>query len=188
MDKKDVSVVDELRKYNLPDDVVSEGARIWKSMNAKIKEKRKTAKLYFFLIFTAYCNLGFPIPPEEVAEIVKISKSDYKKSYNTYSPFDTGLPINNTIFYPKHYLPGFCKKANFTERMTNNMIAFSENIIRLHPDLMENSPATLSTGIFKYYAFCQGYEFKPEEIKAITGISKGTSDDYYKLIMSLDNS
>jgi transcription initiation factor TFIIIB Brf1 subunit/transcription initiation factor TFIIB len=187
MDSKDDIITSELKKFDFPDDVIFESRTIWKRMNPKMKEQRKTSKLYFFLVFTAYCNLGHPKPPEEIAEVIGINKSNYKKAYNIYSPFDTGLPTNDTTFYPKHYLPGYCKKAGIQSKMMKEMIKFSENMLKRNPSLNEASPSTVSTGIFKYYTYAQGLEYTSEEIKNITGISKGTSDKYYKIIMRLAN-
>ena len=181
-----IETIDEkLKNYDIPMDVVTECVRLWNMMNEQIKKKTKGKKLFFFLTFEAYCNLGDPKPPEEIAEIFKISKSDYRKAYNVYNPLDTGLPINKTFFTPKNYLPYYCKKAKLPNKMLIKMLQFSNKLLSDHPSLLEKNPSTLSAGIFKYYCFSQSCLFEDSELKNITGLSKGTTEENSKLIMKI---
>lgn len=186
--KKD-PVVLEIEKMNyIPDDVKEKSYEIIHKIEKIPKRRKKRRQIIFYIIYNCYLNLGYPVHSQSLGKKLGLSRGDISQTIGLFKELDLDFDLNVKTQEADNYLKIFCNKCNFNEEFKDEMICFYENIIRKEPDLKEETPLILASGIFKYFLMMKGIEYeKNNDFVKITKVSKATTEIYYKKISKIDN-
>ena len=186
--KKSRTILKDLSKYILSEEIKFAAELIFKKMRVGIKRKNARKKLLWYCVYNAYLELGIPIAPETLAQMFDLKNTDMPKASNMYSNLQTGYEPPEKETLPEELVPQYCSKMELSEecsddiidlirRVTSN-IEFPKNIV----------PQVTAGASIKYYMDTNG--IKPSDkglLYKIIRRSEVTLTPIYDIISSIDN-
>ena len=191
MDYKTIEspIISEIENIkSIPDDVKNKTYEILNKLKNIPRRTKKRKQIIFFIIYFSYNELGYSVHAQELGKLFGLTRGDISQSNGLFYSLNTNLKLVCKEQTAENYLINFCKKSNFNEKFQEEILTFYKKIIEKSPDLKEESPLILASGIFKYYLIIRGIEHNNDDhFIEITSVSKATTDIYYKKISSIDN-
>lgn len=186
--KTNKSILPDLKNYPLDTELQNKAADIHDRMIYKVRRKKIRTKLLFYCCLCAYKELGRNVDTVALSKIFGLSSTEVAKCDTLFSPLQTGYYPPETNSTPLKYLPEYFSKINLSEDIKDSLLVQANNILEKNPDLLEKSPQTVASGLFKYFLVTNGIVLSDQKIlKEITGRSLATIDTMYKAIEVLDN-
>lgn len=185
--KNNRNILNELSKYNIPDDIKYTANFIYNSMLSNIKRANKRKYLLFFCVYSAYKEHNITVNPVELGKKFNLSAGDVQKTHSMFSPLQTKYKPVNRIINPSDYISDFCKKLNM-DSYESDIITFTNNILIKNPSLTQEQPQTVAAGVLKYYMIINGIELNDKHQLSIATLRSDTTiDGMYKKISTMDN-
>jgi len=184
--KKDTIIL-EIESFNcIPDDVKERSFEIINNIDNIPRRRKKRKQIIFYILYCSYIQLGYSVHAKELGKLFGLSKGDISKTNGLFSSLNIQIKHNEQNAF--NYLKIFCDKCNFNDDFKYELEKFYYEIINKQPDMKEETPSILASGIFKYFLTMRGIEYdKNNDFIEITGVSKATTDIYYKKISLIDN-
>jgi len=180
-------ITNELIHYDFDSEIKESANKIYKSMNYKIRRDKKRLALIQYCIFCAYLELNRFIDTNELQNKFGNKKPKINKIFGYFKPVYTGYQPKYSYVSPLNYIKIFCNNLNFSDELINDIMNFSNRIIKKLEVQINIIPKTLSTGIIKYYIITNGININNNKIREITYKSNATIEKIYKLIARIDN-
>ena len=183
------SIRSEIEKYGFSDEIINQADAIYNLMKKSTHRGKIRQQLKFYCVYCAHIELGIIVNPIHLGEIFELQQGDVQKCDALFSPLQTGYkPRKPTFTSPLDYLPSYCQKLNLSVDAINDLSNLANSIINKDPSLLQESPHTVSAGIFCYYIVTNGVTAEdPQFISRITGRSAPTIDLMCKRIAKIDN-
>lgn len=186
---KDRSILDELKKYPLPEDIIERADVIYKSMKKQTSRGAVRKKLFFYCVYNAYVELKINVDPRELGKkIFGLTDGDIKKSYTKFSGISTGYNPPSVNFTAKDHISDFVKALSLSEELETEVMELCDSIYSKDSRLKEMNSQTVASGIFKYFLLIKAIPIEKEKLVEITGRSTVTIDIMFKRVSIIDNS
>lgn len=177
----------ELRKYDLPEEIIEHAVVILKKMDTGVRRARKRDMLFYYCSREAYKTLGIYVDRFELAARFGLKKGDVKKCDTMFSPLNTGFHPVETEVTPMNFIPDFFEKL----AIDSAQLPLIENIVarvsKQSPSLLQRNPRTLAAGFIKYFFSISGIHIDNKLLSETTKLSTATIDSMEKKIEDVDN-
>ena len=180
--RKSKNILKELSKYDIPDDVRLKANEIFISMAVKIHRNKIETQRQYYCVYNAYIELNIAVNYEELAKKFGLTKGEAQKAINRFTTLQTGYKPVSKKFTCIDFIPGKCKKYNFTDETILDIQNMAKRILEKNPLLMEKNVVYTADAVIRYYTTING--IKSEGVDAI----KNTPvDNLYKIIVEIEN-
>lgn len=172
-----------LTKYRIPPNIQDRAMIIYSKMHVNMKKGNKRKELDFFLIYSAYKELGIFVDPKYIAKLVGITNHSISKAHATFSVSSTGYnpPIN--IGNACVLIPEFCALIGCIEsNVIKEIRDIGIDIIQKHPELSEHSPQKLAAAFIQAYYDSRNYRLNKQLLCDIVNVTEGTMSTIVKIV------
>lgn len=182
------SILSDLDKINISDDVRIEAERIFQQLETNTKRGKRRKKLLFYCIFNAYLSLKQSKDPKYVAELVGIAPTEMSKAFSMCSESQTNYRPPSVFHSPIDFIPEYHRKVGLDESCLDSVLDLAKTILKKDPDLNENYPQVVAAGILLYYMTINGVSVNKKEFSKLVRRSEMTISKMYKRISYIHNS
>lgn len=183
----DRSIMNDLEKLNLPEDVKLEAERIFHRLSTSTKRGKRRKKLLFYCIFNAYNMLGQPQDPKFIAELVDISPTEMTKAFSMCSEIQTNYRPPNIHKTPLDFLPQHIQRVGLDSTCTDDIMALGSEVLLKDPELYEHYPQVVAAGILLYYLTINGISVDKKKFAELFRRSEMTIVKMFKRISQVHN-
>lgn len=182
------SILPDLKPYLLPDDIKNKADAIYNIMFEKTRRKKIRKQLVFYCTYCAHLELGIEVNPVKLGEIFGLEHGDVLKCPSLFSFLQTGYSPPDITSTPMTCIKDFCAALDLSNDAVEQIRSICDNVMKRCPDISQENPQTVASGLLKYYIFTNGIELKePNMIATVTKRSNVTIDAMYKRIAIADN-
>lgn len=185
--KNDRGILPELAAYKYSEEIKSKADEIYRKMTYKVCRGNVRIKKLFYCVYCAHLELGINTDPMKIGSDFGLDESAVQKTYSLFGALQTGYQPPTINMKPSDYLKDYCEAMGLSTEIQQDMIEWSKTILNKDPSLLQESPKTVSTGIFKYYLYSIGIQPDPAEMTRITQRSVVTTDNIFRKISEIDN-
>lgn len=186
--KTDHSIISDLKKYSLPDDIKNKADSIYLKMIPRTRRKRIRQQLVFFCSYCAYLELGIDVNLMQLATQFGLTQGEVQRCGSLFSKLQTGYAPPVVDSTPLSYIPGFCESLGLSEEAIEDISRIYDVVCSTDERLSQENPQTVASGLLKYYVVTNGIAMKDANaISTITNRSSVTIDAMYKRITIADN-
>lgn len=187
--KTDKSILPDLDKLNIPDDIRIEAEGVFRELKTNTKRGRRRRKLLFYCIFVAYTKLGQPKDPKTIADMVGISSTEMTKAFSMCSESQTNYKSPIVHWSPMDFIPEYLEQIGLEMDCLDDVMKLSQNILDKDPDLYESYPQVVAGGILMYYMTINGViNINKKRFAEVLKKSEMTISKMYKRIAQVHNS
>lgn len=185
----DRSILPDLEKLNVPDDIKIEAEGVFRQLNTNTKRGRRRRKLLFYCIFMAYTKLGQPKDPKSIADMVGISSTEMTKAFSMCSESQTNYKSPIVHWSPLDFIPEYIEAVGVQLDCLDDVLKLGEEILQKDPDLHESYPQVVAGGILMYYMTIRGVEhINKKKFAEVLKKSEMTISKMFKRIAQVHNS
>lgn len=183
----DKSILTDLDKLNIPDEVKTEAERIFQRLETNTKRGKRRKKLLFYCVFHAYSSLGPSKDPKAIAELVGISSTEMSKAFSMCSESQTNYKPPTAFHSPLEFIPEYLQLIGLDPICLGSIIDIANDILSKDPELAENYPQVVAAGILLYYMTINGVIINKKEFAKMVRRSEMTISKIYKRISQIHN-
>ena len=154
--KADRSILTDLDKLNVPNDIKVEAEGVFRQLNTNTKRGRRRKKLLFYCIFIAYTKLGQPKDPKAIADLVGISSTEMTKAFSMCSESQTNYKTPIVHWSPLDFIPEYIESVGLELDCLDDVVKLGTEILRKDPELLESYPQVVAGCIIMYYMTING--------------------------------
>jgi len=152
----------EIDELEFPTKVKINAIEILNSLNVGIVKGKKRKSLLLMCIYLGYQRIDQTVTVEEIAQGFGIEKKkaqgEIKKAVNKFLIYFSDNYVNYVP--PNKYVEKYCKTLFLDEeQIIDDVITFSENILKTDPFLCESFPQVIAGAIIYYFIS----EYLPEK-------------------------
>ena len=187
----DRSIIPELNVYDKLDSEIKNQADVIYNLMYKSTRRGKVRKqLLFYCCYCAYLELHRNIDPIYLGKQFGLTSGDVQRCDSLFSEIKTGYKLRvPTYTSPLVYIPGYCEQLGLSEEAAQDAVELGKSILNKDVTLLQESPQTVSAGLFHYFNVMNGIKSDDPAISSrITGRSNATIDAMFKRISRIDNS
>lgn len=180
------TIIPDLNKYRIPDDIKNEADSIFHRIGAPTKRGNERNKMLFFCVYMAYKEKGHQIMPATLAKEMGLAPGQANKSLTTFSEVQTGYRPRSKKTLPVDLLPELCEKLQL-DHITSEVMETAREILKKAPLLLEEFPSKVAAGILRYYTEINGIQINPVEFQTVVGFSDVTINDIHDRVSAIHN-
>lgn len=187
--KTERSILSELEKYQLPEEIKNQADVIYSKMKKRVRRGKIRLQMLFFCTYCAYLELNRDINETELGAQFGLNSGDVQKCDSLFSPMQTGYSPPCKKISPLSYLTDYCKQIGLTDDVAvNQILTEGTEIMKKDPGLHEDNPKTVAAGILRYYLVTYGIVLSDNnKLTKVTCRSNATIDSMYKRIATAVN-
>jgi len=182
------SILPDLLKINIPDDIRNEAEKIFQQLKTNTKRGKRRKKMLFYCIFNAYKSLGQPQDPKVIAELVGISATEITKALSMCSESQTNYRPIAVFRQPLDFIPIYHSEVGLNPDCLSSVLELAHSILNKDPDLYDEYPQVVAAGILHYYMTINGVSVDKKQFAKIFKKSEMTITKMFKRICNIDNS
>lgn len=172
----------------ISDEIKLKADSIFIRMRPAVHRGKTFIKQQFYCTYCAYLELGMKVDPFKLgSEFFGLTPGEVQHCDSLFSPLSTGYTSPVKQVSPTVYIPGFCKRMNFTEETQAKIIELTNDVLRKDRSLTQYNPQTLAAGILRYFIDINGIVVENNTLKEITSRSTVTINSISAKIAKADN-
>lgn len=148
---KKQTIVPDLEKYHLPEDVKRAADDIYRIMGCPIKRKRARLQLLFFCSYCGYMECGKHVDKHKLGTKFGLNTQEIKRSSSLFSPHSSGYTPPDIETTAMDHFPEMCEDVGIVGDTYVLLIREAEYVLTCCPRLRQSNPKTVAAGIIKYY-------------------------------------
>jgi len=180
------TIMNELNKFNIPDDIKKDAERIYHTLNYHIRRGRKRKKMIFYCIYNAFLEHDIIYDPYILADFIGLEANEVQKCFSMFI-VDNYKPVLKK-FHPKDFFPHYCKIFNINLDALPRLEKLCNEIINKDKSLLEMFPQTVSASILYYFLTINGITINKLEFCKKLKRSETFITKLYEKIASIHNS
>ena len=176
-----------LSRYDIPGDVRGMALDLYTTkMHVDFKRGTKRRELDFFLIYSAYKELGILTEPLPVAMEVGIGPNSIGKAHATFCFGTTGYKPPIVIGYAPDLVPRFCQALGYSDTQVVRAIQdLAETTIERNKTLRDHSPQKLAAAFIQVYFDRQDYQLDRKHLCEMVNVTEGTLGAVVKTVRGM---
>jgi hypothetical protein len=181
---RDKTIMPELRKYNLPEEIISKADEFYRADNAKIRRQKKRIDLLFYYTLKAYRDIHVNVDPNSIGKIFNLNSGKVQTAITTFKG------KKESCYYftsPVGIVRQYCEMLKVDSDTTQDIINITIRVITKCPELLDSHAQAIASGAMWYHFSTIGYEPDKRKFKYIVGRSIPTVKKFSKRIASIDN-
>lgn len=187
-EKKDKNIIHELDEYPLPVEVKIRCNDIYNKMSLiHTKRGNKRKQMLYFLIYTAYRELGNPQTPENIAGIVGLDKNKIKEANRNFGAIHSGYKSPVEEISIVSMIPNICKNLGFDSDRILDCVSMGNEMIAKAEFLEEEDIQKVAAAIVQYYLICNGISFDKKEFSKLANISSASLNAMVNTVGKIHN-
>jgi hypothetical protein len=205
---KQKSIIPYLKKFNIPENIMSIADDIHNKMKQIVRRKNKHNLLLYYCTYCAYLEYFYEeeklikqgiIPdikgyidgfdPGQLGEKFGLTYNELQKADSLFSPLQTGYSPPSTYISLFNYLPNYCKCINLSNESIIEVIELAKDIMSKNPKLKRENTRSTAAGIVYYFTVINGITITNiEQFENLVRYKFSTINTVYEKISVLDNS
>ena len=187
--KVDRSILTDLDKLNIPNDIKVEAEGVFRQLNTNTKRGRRRKKLLFCCIFMAYTKLGQPKDPKSIADLVGISSTEMTKAFSMCSESQTNYKTPIVHWSPLDFIPEYIEPIGLELECLDDILELGKEILDKDSELLESYPQVVAGCIIMYYMHINGaVNINKKRFAEVLKKSEMTISKMFKKISKAHNS
>lgn len=179
------SIMNELNKINIPDDIKKDAERIYHTLNYHIRRGRKRKKMIFYCIYNAFLEHDIIYDPYILADYIGLESNEVQKCFSMFM-VDNYKPVLRR-FHPKDFFYHYCKIFNIGLDILPELEKLCDEIIDKDKTLLETFPQTVAASILYYFLTIKGITINKVEFCKKLKRSETFITKLYERIASIHN-
>ena len=187
--KADRSILTDLDKLNIPNDIKVEAEGVFRQLNTNTKRGRRRKKLLFYCIFMAYTKLGQPKDPKAIADLVGISSTEMTKAFSMCSESQTNYKTPIVHWSPLDFIPEYIEPVGLELDCLDDVLKLGREVLEKDAELYESYPQVVAGCIIMYYMSINGaININKKRFAEVLKKSEMTISKMFKKIAKAHNS
>jgi len=183
---KEKSIISDLVKYNIPEDIIAKADELYKRDDVKICRQKKRLHLLFYYTLQAYRDIYQHVDPNKIAKYFNLKQGDTMTAVSTFNKKKNVSKISFTS--PLQLTRDYCRDLNIKEEeIVEEIVDLCRNVVFKNPRLLDSYPQTIASGVLWYYFQTSNYEPNREKFEKTVGRSTATIKKVAKLVSKIDN-
>ena len=182
------SILPDLEKLRIPDDVKNEAERIFQQLELSTKRGYRRKRLVFYCIYSAYKTLGRAHDPKKIAKLVGIKTTEMSKALSMCSPAQTNFQPPSVYHTPKDFIPEYHQMVNLSPSCLDEVLSLCDTISELDPEILEGNPQVVAAGMLMYFMQINGMSVNRKAFAQNVSVSEMTINKMFNQISKIHNS
>jgi hypothetical protein len=182
----DRNILNDLAKYNLPDEIRHEANEIFRKINMPTRRGKERTKMLFFLVYTAYREKGLAVYPTALAKDMGLKPGDVSRALTSYSEAQTNYHPNIGKVSAIEALVCLCSSLEIID-IIDDVKEMANEILTKCPSLNEEFPHKVSAGILTYFMEINGIKIPQETFRKHVDFSDVTIKEIHQRIGKIYN-
>lgn len=186
--EKNKNIIHELDEYPLPIEIKARCNEIYNKMTLiHTKRGNKRKQMLYFLIYTSYRELGDPMPPETIANLVGLNRNKIKEANRNFGPIHSGYKSEITEISIVSLIPNICKNLGFDNDRVEDCVNMAKEMVDKKPSLEEEDIQKVASAMVQYYLIFNGISFDKKEFSRISNVSSTSLNTMVNMVGKLHN-
>ncbi len=183
-----LSIKNDLKKYNLDDDIIQEANRIYENMIFFVSRGKKRKQKLIFIIYNAHLNLNRVYDIHIIAKKMDIKQKKISNVFTLCSPIKTGYNYKKIRFKATEYVKLYMDHLEILNQQQKiQIMSLSNAIVSKDTNISLYPPQKLAASLIIYYAKINGHQEISDQMKALFYRPHGTLDTIVKKIGDIHN-
>ena len=187
MAKGGSSLLNDLSKLQISDQIKNEAESIYQSLHKDTKRKTNRKRQIFYCLYRAYHDSGEVKEPTEIAKIVGLKSSEINAAFALFSQIQTGYPNPIVQRTPQDFVPGILQSVGVDLEDRSALMELFDEILQKDPSLLEEFPQAVAGAIIFYYLEINGVPISKKDVAKSVNRSEMTLQKVYKKIVAVHN-
>jgi len=186
--RSEKSILADLNKIQLPDNVKAEAEKIFQQLDLNTKRGRRRKRLLFYCVYNAYKTLGQTKDPKIVAAMVGIGNNEITKAFSMCSTIQTNYQPPCVQHSPEQYIQSCMDLVGLNQDCYEDVLEKCRIVMNADSSLEEEYPQNVAIAVVYLYIVINGGKMDRKDFSKIFKLSDMTIYKMYNRVEAAYNS